>query len=81
MVKFLLLYPKDITEPNPSRIYHEYRYVCPKCGKEWVEDTLSRDIMDVPKDAQFHFNRKGKMVTYDYGKRFDYRKWKKAIEC
>jgi len=56
-------YPKIILEPGVKKIYNEYRYVCPKCNKEWVHDTLQNLIFEVPKDAQFHFKViKGKVI-------------------
>lgn len=48
-----ICYPKEIVD-HPLRIYHEYRYVCPNCGKEWIHDTLDRVIYEVPENAQFH---------------------------
>jgi hypothetical protein len=31
---------------------HEYRYLCPKCGKEWLHDTLFNIITKI-KSSQF----------------------------
>ncbi|UZE92469.1 MAG: hypothetical protein IB616_01265 [Methanosarcinales archaeon] len=55
-------YPKPICEPNVKRLYNEYRYVCPKCGKEWVYDTLWREIAEVPEDANFHFDKHSDLI-------------------
>ena len=45
-------YPKEIVD-HPQRVYHEYRFVCPKCGKEWIYDTYNMEIFRVPKTSQF----------------------------
>jgi hypothetical protein len=55
-------YPKEICEPNQTKVFHEYRFVCLKCGHEWLYDTLLKLIFSIPKDAQFHFDRNGKEV-------------------
>lgn len=49
-------YPKGIYEPNMTRVFHEYRFACLKCRKEWLKDTLLRLIFDVPGDSQFYFD-------------------------
>jgi hypothetical protein len=33
---------------------HEYRYACPDCGAEYIQDTLSRQTHQVPRGADFH---------------------------
>lgn len=46
-------YPKPIQDCGPRvRTYHEYRYVCPDCGKEWLHDTLFNEVGEIT-DAQF----------------------------
>jgi len=45
-------YPKGLYD-DPKRTYHEYRFVCPKCGKEWIKDTLDRGIYRIPDSSQF----------------------------
>lgn len=56
-------YPKEIYEPNQSKVFHEYRYVCPNCGSEWLYDALLGLIFPIPEDAQYHFNQSGKVRT------------------
>ncbi|MGB8780688.1 MAG: hypothetical protein WCD81_08570 [Candidatus Bathyarchaeia archaeon] len=53
-------YPKDIREPNVAPVYHEYRYACLKCQKEWIHDTYLRLILDVPDDSQYVYDFKTK---------------------
>ena len=50
------LYPKLKREPGIERDYHEYRFVCPGCKKEWVYDSLWREFLEVPKDSQFYYS-------------------------
>jgi hypothetical protein len=45
-------YPRGLYD-HPKRVYHEYRFVCPKCGKEWIHDTSERGIFRVPRASQF----------------------------
>ena len=50
-------YPKRRLNPRlgrRKRAGHEYRYVCPRCGAEYVRDTLSRQTDEVPRGADFH---------------------------
>jgi hypothetical protein len=49
-------YPKDIYEPNVPKIYHEYRYACESCKKEFIHDTLFNRIEFVPEDSQFMYD-------------------------
>jgi ribosomal protein S27AE len=56
-------YPKEIHEPNIKKVFHEYRYVCPNCGSEWLHDTLLKLYLPIPEDAQFHFDKNGKVKT------------------
>lgn len=53
-------YPKSITEPNIARTYNEYRYACLYCKKEWIYNTLHREIREVPSDSQFYYDFKSK---------------------
>jgi len=55
-------YPKEIHEPNITKVYHEYRYVCPNCGAEWLKDALLKIILPIPVDAQYHFDKTGKVI-------------------
>jgi len=50
-------YPKGLYD-HPRKIYHEYRFVCPKCGKEWIYDTAERGIFRVRKTSQFKIRLK-----------------------
>jgi uncharacterized protein with PIN domain len=54
------IYPKDIYEPKISKIYHEYRYACLKCRKEWMHDTLLKLIFEVPDDSQYYYDFENK---------------------
>jgi hypothetical protein len=54
-------YPKGIYEPNVTKVYREYRFVCPKCGKEWIYYTNFRMVEEV-QDAEFHFGKDGKVI-------------------
>ncbi len=51
-------YPKDISEPNLSKTYHEYRFFCKKCKKEWSYDTRPhcRYFEKVPVTSQFKYS-------------------------
>jgi hypothetical protein len=55
-------YPKEIVEPGYNMTYHEYRFVCRKCKKEWVYDSLWRQFLEVPKDSQFFYSWDKKML-------------------
>jgi hypothetical protein len=50
-------YPKNIpgykNKFGIPNIFHEYRYVCPKCGLEFIHDTLFREIARVPQNPQY----------------------------
>ena len=49
-------YPKSIEDPDAlreGRTGHEYRYVCPSCGGEYIQDTLNRVITEIPEGADF----------------------------
>ena len=59
---FFYDYPKDIVEPGHNKVYHEYRFVCIKCKKEWVYDSLWRQFLEVPKDSQFFYSWDQKML-------------------
>jgi len=50
-------YPKEIQEPGQTKVFNEYRYVCPECGSEWIHDTLFRRYEPVVEDAEFHFGK------------------------
>ncbi|NIQ38201.1 MAG: hypothetical protein GTN81_06395 [Proteobacteria bacterium] len=50
-------YPKRVRDPEAltkGRVGHEYRYVCPNCGAEYIYETLSRTISNVPEGADFN---------------------------
>ena len=49
-------YPKEIVEPGYDKTYHEYRFICKKCKKEWVYDSLWRQFLEVPKDSQLLYS-------------------------
>jgi DNA-directed RNA polymerase subunit RPC12/RpoP len=52
-------YPKEIYDHKPKQpkvTYHEYRYACLKCRKEWLHDTLFNMIVDIPEDSQFYYD-------------------------
>jgi len=53
-------YPKGIYEPGISKIYHEYRYACLKCEKEWLHDTYTKIIEDIVSDSEYFFDFKTK---------------------
>lgn len=50
------LYPREISEPNLTRTYHEYRFACKKCKQEWVYDSLWRCFSEVPATSQFQYS-------------------------
>lgn len=58
------MYPKPITEPNLKRAYREYRFFCPKCSIEWIYDSLRREWLEVPEDAQFHYDKERCVLFY-----------------
>jgi len=52
-----LFYPKRIDDPealSKGKTGYEYRYVCPHCGAEYIHETLSQQIYEVPEGADFH---------------------------
>lgn len=67
------LYPKDIYEVGlegvyKERVYHEYRFYCKKCKKEYVLDTTpynkpyNKCFFEVPVDSQFKYSPKQKLL-------------------
>ncbi len=60
-------YPKEIYErrPNSKRVFHEYRYFCSQCSKEWLHDTLFNYIQDIPKNSQFVYNKQKKVLVFN----------------
>jgi hypothetical protein len=51
-----LFYPKNVEDPTVSRKGrrgYEYRYVCPRCGREYLYETLNRRVYVVPEGADF----------------------------
>ena len=52
-----LFYPKSIDDPealSKGKTGYEYRYVCPYCGAEYIHETLTEQIHEVPEGADFH---------------------------
>ncbi len=50
-------YPKRIEEPEALRKGkqgYEYRYLCPHCGTEYIQETLRGVISKIPKGADFN---------------------------
>ena len=52
------IYPKEIWDhkPNDKRNFHEYRYACNKCKKEWLHDTLFNRISEIPEDSEYVYD-------------------------
>lgn len=55
---FFYDYPKSIRDPGMNKTFNEYRFVCRKCKKEWVYDSLFRQFDYVPHDSQYRFSWK-----------------------
>ncbi len=52
-----IAYPKRVEDADSvrkGRRGYEYRYVCPRCGAEYIYETLSRVTSKVPKGADFN---------------------------
>lgn len=47
-----ICYPKGLCDGLKFRGY-EYRFLCPRCGKEYIYDTSDRSIFRVPRGSQF----------------------------
>ena len=62
--KKFLEYPKDIYEPRLNRMYHEYRFYCEKCLKEWIYNSLFRSFEIVPDDSQFYYDRDSGVLIF-----------------
>lgn len=57
------MYPKLIREPRIEKTYHEYRFVCAGCKKEWVYNSLARVFWQVPNNAQFYYSWEKKLLV------------------
>lgn len=59
-------YPKEMSDDaHYKRIYREYRYLCPKCKKEWTQETrpdLHNQICRVPNNSQYKCKLKNKKL-------------------
>jgi hypothetical protein len=72
-VGHLIGYPKLLFD-HPKKTYREYRYVCPKCGKEWLYDTSERGITPIPEFSQWKISiKRGKEITRANPKHPNYR--------
>lgn len=52
-----IFYPKSIDDPKAARkgrTGYEHRYVCSRCGTEYIHETLNRLTHEVPEGADFH---------------------------
>lgn len=77
-------YPKLIMDREDWKTLkkgtYEHRFVCPKCGSEWLYDGLRKWIEKIPIDAQFHFNKSGNEVRLDVTARMTSEKeYRKAL--
>lgn len=61
------MYPKLICEPRIEKTYHEYRFACAGCKKEWVYNSLSREFWEVPKNAQFYYSWEKELLVIRRG--------------
>ena len=59
------LYPKFL-DTYRGRLYHEYRFYCVKCKKEWVYNSLWRQFADVPENAAFLFDPESGLLKPNY---------------
>jgi len=57
------LYPRLVWEEGVDKTYHEYRFVCPGCKKEWVYNSLAREFWEIPNDAQFYYSWEKKLLV------------------
>lgn len=55
-------YPRLIVQPELQRTFHEYRFACPKCLKEWTYDSLWREWSQVPANSQFLYSWEKKLL-------------------
>ncbi len=46
------LYPKPLDKVR-GKLFHEYRFYCSGCGKEWVHNALWRELEEVCVDSNF----------------------------
>jgi hypothetical protein len=58
-------YPKVDLEPYKGRTYHEYRFFCRKCKKEWLYLTRPdcRWFEKIPLDSQFRYSEQKKILV------------------
>lgn len=48
-------YPKEMYQEKYKRSYYEHRYVCSKCGKEWLYESRpdQKQTSRIPKSSQY----------------------------
>jgi len=60
--RIIYLYPKELGQKYKDRHYHEYRFYCDSCQKEWTYDSLFQSFEEVPEDSQFYYDKKKEIL-------------------
>lgn len=61
--KLVVDYPKELGDLVRGKMYHEYRFACPRCKREWVYDSLWRRFEPIGKKSQMRYSwKKGYLV-------------------
>lgn len=66
------MYPKDVVEPNLNQTYHEYRFYCKHCKKEWLFNSRPdrREFLSITNNCnpQFIYSEKQKLLILNKSK-------------